>query len=122
MSSSPPYTQDNVRLAELNAELGLRATEGLYEPEVDAAEWPERRDVYTKDDLKAFAVCVVVLCGMLCHVMSCCDSGDFPGGLCDVLILSIYYIHGVWFVNRRCAKPRRRRRPTPYAAAWYGAT
>jgi WD40 repeat protein len=46
--------KDNVRLAELNKKLGIK--EALYEPQTDLGEFPEQRDAYTKDDLKAFVV------------------------------------------------------------------
>lgn len=44
--------KDNVRLRELNARLGI--DEPLFEPELDPAEWPEHRELFTKEDLARF--------------------------------------------------------------------
>lgn len=44
--------KDNVRLRELNAKLGINET--LYEPELDPSEWPEHRELFTREDLARF--------------------------------------------------------------------
>ena len=48
--------KDNIRLRELNTKLGLGAAApaALYEPELDPAEWPEHRELFTREDLHAF--------------------------------------------------------------------
>lgn len=45
--------KDNVRLAALNEKLGF-TDQSLYEPELDSSEWPEHRELYTKEDIEAF--------------------------------------------------------------------
>lgn len=44
--------KDNVRLREINLKLGLE--DELYEPQIDSSEWPENRDVVSKQELLAF--------------------------------------------------------------------
>jgi hypothetical protein len=45
-------TKDNARLRVINATLGI--DEELYQPTFDPAEWPENRDVVTKQELLTF--------------------------------------------------------------------
>jgi len=44
--------KDNARVRELNALLGIE--EDLADPELDPAEWPEHRELFTKEDLLKF--------------------------------------------------------------------
>ena len=44
--------KDNVRLRVLNANLGI--VEDLFEPELDPEEWPEHRELFTREDLAQF--------------------------------------------------------------------
>jgi hypothetical protein len=44
--------KDNIRLREINTQLGRNET--LFEPELDPAEWPEHRELFTAEDLRQF--------------------------------------------------------------------